>query len=150
MPALLIACGGFLLGVLWMDLLFDVQILGGASEAAVASIATYYRHATIEAYPMNRLIAAVMMVTVIGALYELARGRTARRIAAPALLLAIVPIGVALMRVVPNAVRLGTQADALAEQVALARKICVDHLLCLALVAAFIVLQIVVVSRRTT
>ena len=149
MPAVLIACGGFLLGVLWMDLLFDVQILGGVPEAAVASIAAYYRHATTEAYPMNRLIALVMIVTVAGALYEVVRGRTERGIAMPALLLALVPIGLALARVVPNAVRLGTRADGLAEQIALARKICFDHLVCLALIAAFIVLQIVAVSRRT-
>lgn len=51
MASLLIACAGFLLAVLWMDLIFDAQVVGhrGAGElpeAVLASIANYYHRAT--------------------------------------------------------------------------------------------------------
>ncbi len=138
MLPLLTAFGGFLLGVLWMDLMFDVQVLGAAPEGAVASIAAYYRRVTTEAYPMNRLIAAVMLLTLALTLYRLLRGGSSRRTAALALMLALGPIGLAAARVLPNAVRLGAGLDAPAGQVALARAICFDHLLCLGLMTAFV------------
>ena len=46
---LLTACGGFLLAVLWMDLIFDAQVLGHRRsggelpEPVLASIAGYYQ-----------------------------------------------------------------------------------------------------------
>jgi hypothetical protein len=63
--ALLAACGGFLLAILWMDLIFDVQVLGHRRadgplpEPVLASIAAYYKRATTDSAPMSRLIAAV-------------------------------------------------------------------------------------------
>ena len=51
MTPLLTSCGGFLLGVLWMDLLFDVQALGANPRTAVASIVAYYHRVTAQAYP---------------------------------------------------------------------------------------------------
>jgi hypothetical protein len=138
----LAACGGFLLGVLWMDLLFDTQLLRTAPETAVGTIATYYRHATTVATPMNRLIAAVMVFTVAASLYQLISGRVARGLAAVALVLAVAPIGLAALRVVPNAVQLGAQTGSLAEQVDLARGILIDHVLCLVSVAAFVAIEI--------
>jgi hypothetical protein len=148
MRTVLAACGGFLVGVLWMDLLFDVQALGPPSEAAVTSIALYYRRVTTDAYPLNRLIVGVMLVTLAVALYRVVRGDTGRVSAAIALLLAALPIGSAILRVVPNAVRLGAQTDPLAGQAALAYAICVDHLLCVASMAAFI--AVVLCDRRPT
>jgi hypothetical protein len=148
MRATLAACGGFLVGVLWMDLLFDVQALGAPSAAAVASIALYYRRVTTDAYPLNRLIAGVMLLTLAVALHRVVRGSTGRVVAALALLLAALPIGSALLRVFPNAVRLGAQTDPLAGQAALAHAICVDHLLCVASMAACI--AVVLCDRRLT
>jgi hypothetical protein len=145
---LLAACGGFLLGVLWMDLMFDVQALGAPSEGAVASIAAYYRRVTTEAYPMNRVIAAVMVLTLAGALYRLVRRDRRRAAAALTLVLALAAIGLAAVRVVPNAVRLGTAADPAAQQAALARAICIDHLLCLGLMAVFVLVVIVDATNR--
>src|ERR1043166_2149382 len=47
---ILAACGGFLLAVLWMDLMFDVQVLPHRTpelpEPVVSSIAAYYRRVT--------------------------------------------------------------------------------------------------------
>jgi len=148
MRALLAACGGFLLAVLWMDLIFDVQVLrhgrGPAPlpEPVLASIAGYYRRATTEASPMGHAIALVMLVGIAGSLLQLARGSApvGLRVAAVAAIAA--PVALAALRVVPSAVRLGARADPVETQSALARAICRDHLLCLAAIAAFLALQL--------
>lgn len=149
-PTLLIAGGAFLTGVLWMDLLFDTRILRLAPEIAVPMIVAYYDNATIQAYPLNRLIALVMVATVGGAIYQLLRGGVERWIAAPAVILSVIPVALALTRIVPNAMRLGTGVGSLEEQATLARAICFDHLLCLAMMCAFIAVQIGALRRLQT
>lgn len=144
MSALLAAAGGFLLAVLWMDLIFDVQVLGhrrvdGAlPEPVLASIAAYYKRATTDSAPMSRLIAAVMAVAVVGSFIHVFTGANALALRFAALSLCTAPTGLAITRVVPNAVRLGTRRDDPATQSALARAICRDHLVCLVCVAAFV------------
>jgi hypothetical protein len=52
------AGAGFLLAVLWFDLMFDVQTrkyTGDLPPEVLASISAYYCRVTTEAYPMNRL-----------------------------------------------------------------------------------------------
>ena len=54
MSAFVTAGAGFLLAVLWFDLMFDVQVLGGARdrelpEEMLASVAGYYRRVTTAA-----------------------------------------------------------------------------------------------------
>ena len=65
MTRLLSLCGGFLLAVLWFDLMFDTQVLGAPPgdlpEEILASIAAYYARVTTAAVPMNRLIGVVML-----------------------------------------------------------------------------------------
>jgi len=144
----LAACGGFLLAVLWFDLMFDVQVLPyrGAPllpEDVLVSIAAYYRRVTTDAFPMDRLIAAVMLITVAGSVYVLLRARTHRWRAGLALTLCAAPITLAAVRVLPNAVRLGTRADSIAVQTELARTICDDHLICWVLIGAFVALQLI-------
>jgi hypothetical protein len=54
------AGAGFLLAVLWFDLMFDVQTrkyAGDLLPPEVTSISACYRHVTTEAYPMNRVVA---------------------------------------------------------------------------------------------
>ena len=57
---------GFLLAVLWFDLMHDVQVLRPHEneDEAVRSIARYYRRVTTDARPMNRLVALVMVATL--------------------------------------------------------------------------------------
>jgi hypothetical protein len=143
---LLSACGGFLLAVLWMDLIFDAQVLGHRNagdelpEPVLASIAGYYHRATTTSRPMSYLIALVMVI-MLGGL-----GLRAVRVQDPGWLLAIsaafagVPILLALIRTVPNAVRLGNRLGSPVEQSRLARSICRDHLLCVGCMLAFLVL----------
>src|SRR5262245_3602242 len=122
-------CGGFLLAVLWFDLMFDVQVLQAPDastvlpEATLSSIAGYYRRATIEAYPMNRLVALTMVIALAGSVWQAVRARR-RALALLTMLLVAAPVALAAARVVPNAMRLGSRIDTLADQSTLARTIC--------------------------
>ena len=143
----LTACAGFLLAVLWMDLMFDVQVLRhrrdeDLPEAALASIAAYYRRVTTAARPMGHLVGTVMAILLVSLVVQIARGGGSRVVALASLALAGGPIALAALRVVPNAVRLGSRADPPARQSALARSICRDHLVCLAGIAAFLAVQL--------
>jgi len=142
MSGVLIASGGFLCGVLWMDLLFDTQIFRLPPTETIGVIVTYYENATLRAFPMNRLIGLTMIATVLGATYQLIRGGIDRRVSAVATTLAGIAVGLALTRIVPNAMLLGSRAGPIDEQIALARGICLDHAICLVLMLGFVVTQI--------
>lgn len=143
LPLVLAAGAGFLLAVLWFDLMFDIQarrLDDPDGEERLTSIAEYYRRVTIEAYPANRLVAAVMLGTVIGSVVQCWRAPSVAALLAVALIAA--PVGLAGARVVPNAIRLGARAASPVQQRALARLILRDHLVCFACVAAFLTLQL--------
>jgi len=144
--ALVTAGSGFLLAVLWFDLMFDVQVLGHHQrelpEQTLASIASYYRRVTTAARPMNRLIALVMLATIAAIVVEIAAGHQARGVVWASLALAIAPIALAGAHTVPSAVRLGTRQDSIERQSALARSILHEHLFCALAIAALLVLQL--------
>ena len=150
MPAVLTLTAGFLLAVLWFDLMFDVQVLGPRSvgeplaEQVLASIAAYYRRVTTHARPMSYLVALVMLVMMGGTLVQLFVGPGALAIRLAALALCGVPIVTARVRTVPNAVRLGARIDSPQVQSALARAICRDHLAFFPSIAAFAAIQLLV------
>ena len=137
---------GFLLCVLWFDLMFDVQArhprAGDLPADVRDSIAAYYRRVTTTARPMNRLVALAMVVTLGALVGEIVTGDVAAGFAWASLALAVSAIGLAAARTVRNAVRLGTQADDVATQTALARRILADHLACLAAIAIALGLQV--------
>jgi hypothetical protein len=143
---LLTACSGFLLAILWMDLIFDVQVLehrsarGVLPESVLASIAGYYLRATTTSRPMSRLIAVVMLVLLGSLAVEAVRGHDPAWLLATSAALAGIPILLALTRTVPHAVRLGHRGDSPAEQTRLARAICRDHLLCAGCMVTFLVM----------
>lgn len=143
----LTACGGFLLAVLWMDLIFDIQILGhrGRSElphAVLGSIASYYHRATTTSRPMSYLIALVMVVLLTTLGFQAVRGNDAGWSIIASAVLACFPVLVALMRTVPNAVRLGNRVGGPAEQTRLARAIFRDHVVCLGCMIAFLAVRV--------
>lgn len=148
MSALLAPCGAFLLAVLWMDLMFDVQVLRRRGEAralpepVLASITGYYRHVTTTAQPMGHLVGAVMGVTLVALAVRIATAWPPRPADLASLVLAGGPILLALLRVYPNAVRLGARSDPPERQTALARAICRDHLLCFGGILAFVAFQV--------
>jgi len=140
------AGAGFLLAVLWFDLMFDVQVIGHRDrelpDEVLASIAAYYRRVTTSARPMNRLVAAVMLATLATLVLEATSGDTRLAVALVSIALALAPIGLAGARTVPGAVRLGTRSDPTAAQSALARSICRQHIFCAASIAALLAVQL--------
>ncbi len=146
---MLTASAGFLLAVLWMDLIFDTQILRPdparhreTEDAALASIAAYYRRATTSR-PMSVVIVLAMATLVACVAVEAVLGERPAWLIAVSAVLAGGPILLALARTVPAAVRLGGRTDPPAVQVRLARRILRDHLACLAAMSAFLVLWVV-------
>lgn len=147
MSALLAACGGFLLAVLWMDLMFDVLALRAPRttpipERDLATIAAYYRRVTTEARPMSLLIALVMLATVLGSVRQLVWGDAAVGWRLLALLLCALPIVHAQRRIFPSAIRLGMRDQPAATENALAREIARAHVGCFVAIACFVAIQI--------
>ena len=145
MNAFVTAGGGFLLAVLWMDLMFDVQARGrdsGVPEQALVSIAAYYARVTTAARPMNRLIALVMAATLAGVVREVIVGTGPGWLPWVSLALALAPILLAGARTVPTAARLGTRRDPPAVQSGLARAVLAQHVFCFASIAALIGVQL--------
>ncbi|MCW1960161.1 MAG: hypothetical protein KIH64_016780 [Mycobacterium sp.] len=145
MAGVLSAAGGFLLAVLWMDLMFDTQARGRDAvlgQPALESITAYYRRATTGSQPMGRLIAAVMALLLAGLVTEAVSGHTPGRLLAVSAVLAGGPIVLALVRTVPNAVRLGLGTGSPAELTRLARAVLADHILCAFGMAAFVAIWV--------
>jgi hypothetical protein len=143
-----LACAGagFLLCVLWFDLMFDVQARHHPDEDVPADvrspIAAYYARVTTAARPMNLLVAGVMVVTIGATVGELIQGEVPAWRAGPALLLTLAAVGLAAGRTVANARRLGGQSDDAAQQSRLARMILRDHVACAGAIAAVLLLQL--------
>jgi hypothetical protein len=151
--AFVAAGAGFLLAVLWFDLMFDVQAAGRRSgegdepgelpEAALASIASYYARVTTAARPMNRLIATVMLATLAAIVVEAVEGTGEGWLPWASLPLALSPILLAALFTVPSAVRLGTRRDPLPEQSRLARTVLAQHLFCFVSIACLLGVQLI-------
>jgi hypothetical protein len=142
------AGAGFLLAVLWFDLMFDVQVLRHRHEATVpedvlASISSYYGRVTTRARPMNRMISAVMIGTLAAIVVQIAKGEDPRWVGRASLVLVGSAVLLAGSHTVPSAVRLGKRLDAVDVQSRLARAILGDHLLCLAAIASVLAIQLV-------
>lgn len=146
MRALACTGAGFLLAVLWFDLMFDIQVrgqkTGNLAPAVLSSIAAYYARVTTAARPMNRLIPLIMVTTIGANVAELIRGDLPAWRAASALALTLAAIGTAAGRTVRNAVRLGGQTDGLTQQSRLARSILRDHVLCITALTGVLLLQL--------
>ena len=132
MLAFVAAGAGFLLAVLWFDLMFDVQTRKHRTNPlpvqVLASISAYYRRVTTEAYPMNRLVLLVMVLTLAAIIAEIVEASRPWWVGWGSLVLAGSGLVPTLRRTVPNARRLGTAKDTPEIQSNLARSICRDHM----------------------
>ena len=146
MITLAAAGAGFLIAVLWFDLMFDVQTRHRAGNvlpgSVLASITSYYRRVTTEASPMGRLVGGVMLLLLFSLGAEIFSGKLDWWITWPSLAAATCAIALSLARTVRNAVRLGSSADPPEVQTRLARAIYRDHLFCLAAMTLVVALQI--------
>lgn len=148
MHAAITASTAFLVAVLWFDLMFDVQVLAHRDAAVVPgdvldSIARYYRRVTTDASPMGRLISLDMACLVALLVWQASRGGTSGWVSVVSLVAAAGAIGLALGRVVPAAVRLGSQRDPHEVQSSLARAIFREHVGFIALMVTLLVVQLV-------
>lgn len=145
MHAFVTAGAGFLLAVLWFDLMHDVLVRGhegrDVPEPALDTIRRYYARVTTAASPMNRLVALAMLVTVVSIGVQIGSGSVALGLVS--LVLAVPPMALAFQRTMPSAVRLGAGGDDPAEQSRLARRIHADHWFCFGSILALIVVQLV-------
>src|SRR5260370_15852516 len=123
---------GFLLAVLWFDLMFDVQTRKASSGVlppeVLTSISAYYRRVTTEAYPMNRLIALVMLLTLAAICAEIVQGEYQWWIGWGSLLLAGSRFVPTMIPTVPNARPLGSAQDSAGAPSGLARRGFPGHL----------------------
>lgn len=146
MHACVASGAAFLIAVLWFDLMFDVQTRKHSgttlSSEVLTSISAYYRRVTLEAWPMNRLIAVVMLLTLLAVIAEIVQNAGHWWIAWISLACAASAIGLARARTVPNAMRLGRATDSSEVQSALASAIYRDHLYCLTAMTVVLGLQL--------
>lgn len=140
------AAAGFLIAVLWFDLMFDVQVWRGdpedAPSARLDSIAAYYRRVTTTASPMGRLVALVMLLLLAALIAQAVRGDAPVWVSAVSLPAAALGIGMGALRAFGAARRLGSQVDAADVQQRLARGILRDHLICLPAMALLLCVQL--------
>jgi len=140
------AGAGFLLAVLWFDLMFDVQTRRHAGDLlppdVLASITAYYRRVTTDAYPMNCLIALVMLLTLAAIVAEIVQDKNPWWIGWLSIALAGSGFVLTIVRTVPNAVRLGRASDPLQQQSTLARAVYRDHLFSFARMIVVLGLQL--------
>lgn len=147
MTAFVTGGAGFLIAVLWFDLMFDLQVTRHREKAelpeeVLASVAGYYRRVTTDARPMNWLIAAVMIATMVAIGVQFAGDDAPTWVSVASLALAGSAIVLAAMVTVPNAVRLGAREDGAEVQSRLARSILRDHVVCAAAIAAVLAVQL--------
>jgi hypothetical protein len=146
MRAIACAGAGFLLAVLWFDLMFDVQVRGHPEREVpgdvLESIAAYYARVTTAARPMNRLVALAMLATTGALVGELARNELPTWRAWLSLALVVGAVVLAARRTVPNAVRLGRRTDDRAQRSRLAHMTLRDHVVCIGAIATVLLLQL--------
>jgi len=140
------AGAAFLLAVLWFDLMFDVQtrkhVESPLPPDVLTSISAYYRRVTTDAYPMNRLVALVMVLTLLAIGAEIVEGANPWWIGWGSMALAGSGVIPTLTRTVPNARWLGSGQDSAEKQSALARAIYRDHRFTLARMPLVLGLQL--------
>jgi hypothetical protein len=145
----IIAAGaGFLIAVLWFDLMFDVQVLHhrrapDVPETVLDSISAYYRRVTTTASPMGRLVGTVMLALLVALIAQAARADVSAWVSVVSITAALVGFGLAGLRVLGRARRLGAKADSLTVRGAIARSILRDHLVCLAAMVTLLATQLV-------
>lgn len=141
------AAAGFLIAVVWFDLMFDVQVFGHrrselVPNAVLDSISAYYRRVTTTASPMGRPVGLVMAVLLVDLIVQAATEEAEVWQSAASFVAAATGIGLAAVRVFARARRLGAANDSRDVQSELARSIFRDHVVCLLAMAVLLGVQL--------
>ena len=144
MPTLLAAFGSFLLGVLCMDLAFDIQAIGPAieTELALPSISAYYGRILGDDNPSGNLVVVAMSMAILGAVYQIVRIHDSRWLAAIAVFLGAIAIILTATQVVPAASQIVEGTAPASLEVDLARRVAVIHLFCFAAFFGYVAIQV--------
>lgn len=143
MEAFVTAGAGFLLAVLWFDLMHDVLVRGHDGELPpddLATIARYYRRVTTDAHPMGRLVLVAMLGTLAAAIVQVVDDPGWVGVVS----IAIVSAAMVVVRVrtFPYAVRIGMAQEPAAVRSDLARAVYRDHVACGVGMATILALQL--------
>ena len=124
--------------------MFDIQVrrMREPDPAALESIRAYYGRVTGGAYPMNRLIAVVMLASMAALGAQVADGDVPRWVSIGAFALTASAVILAGSQTVPRAERLGRGGHEPREELRLARLMLRDHVFCLAVIVCVLVLQL--------
>ncbi len=141
------AAAGFLIAVLWFDLMFDVQAIRHRAasvlpEAVLASIAGYYRRVTTTASPMGQLIAFTMATLIVALIIQAVRRDAALWISVVSVPLAVIAVELGAVDALRAARRLGKRGDTPGEQSRLARRILEVHAFCFVCMVAILAMQL--------
>lgn len=147
MTPVITAATGFLIAVLWFDLMFDVQVWRHrrsprVPEDTLASIAAYYRRVTTTASPMGRLVGLAMLVLLVALVVQAISGDDPLWVSAVSIPAALLGIGLAVARIFGQARRLGSRRDPPEVQSELARGIFRAHVVCLSAMVTVLVVQL--------
>ncbi len=140
-------CSGFLLAVLWFDMMFDVQVRetksGDVPADALASISTYYARVTKGANPMNRLVLVMMVASVLAHGAVIFVGGIPLWKSVTPFVLMVGAVGLAVTHTVGNAERLGRQTADATELSSLARSVFRDHKVCFVAISTGLVISLI-------
>jgi len=145
---LLCACIGYLIAVLWIDLIFDSLVLPyhGSKEPlpeeVLATMSSFFKRLTLK----PRLIFVVMITMFTIVILQIVQGTVPAWIAWTSLVLVVVPTGYATTRVMPAARRLGSRQDGVEKQSELARSLFAMHSFSLFLMTLLMVIQLYAAS----
>ena len=132
---ILFLCIGYLIAVLWIDLIFDSLVLPhhGSNEPlpeeVLATMSSFFKRLTLK----PRLIFVVMIAMFAIVILQIVQGTVPAWVAWASLVLVVVPTGYASARVMPAARRLGSRIDPVEKQSELARSLFAMHTLALSL-----------------
>jgi len=140
---ILFACIGFLIAILWTDLVFDSSVLPYRGknellpEEVLSTTSHYYRRVTYKPYALFVIMAA--MLTVI--IQQIVQNLVPAWVGWSSLLLFLVPTGYASVYIIPMAGRLGSRTDTIEKQSELARSLFNAHVFCLILIVLLAAVQ---------
>ena len=114
MVPVITAAAGFLIAVLWFDLMFDIQVWRHrrspqVPDAVLESIAAYYRRVTTTASPMGRLVGLIMVVLLGALVVQAISGDEPLWVSLVSIPAALIGIGLAAARIFGQARRFGAR-----------------------------------------
>lgn len=141
----LFLCIGFMLAVLYMDLVFDLSALphrhvkGPLPNDILDPIAMYYRYITRNPY----LLMFVMLTTTVCIVAEIYYRQVPRWAGYTSLALIAIAQAGGVLKVIPTAQRLGAGKDTVEEQTRMVRSIFPAHLVLLVCILLLAAVQLV-------